>query len=771
MPQSQAFDVTAFENVDFPYNRIETELSEKKRLIRGLNTFITRKGKLARRPGTKEMSTGRFDYRVDRCWIYETEESPQRVYLVFSAYNHTTAFWELYYQRLSSPLPGAIIQFTDTAGCNSSLAPHEANSARGKLFIKGFPAAADSLYGSLIFDGSDGVAKFYPWGIARPTQPARIDATVGLLNGGITNAALTLTVALVDPFAALVLPFTLQLDNEQVSCTARVGPVYTITRGINGTTAAAHLDKTLLVYRNAWGTSSYGVNVNLTWRYAYCYESITGQVSSRVPFEYDQTKPPSGTGSFANLIPKIKVLGHADTTNIPNIRIYRTTDGGGKLFYLDTITNTGAVEITYEDKYSAERNGTSGYTTPITDEQLSDATALICPSTISNDPPPPNVSPDVVGTDAIALSTPIAYYAGRFWYGIGTKVLYSGNEEITDGVPEESFPSGTNGNFYSLKDPVTNLKASSDALYITTLNQSYIVTGQTLDSFNLRPIFDNVGSPYGHPRAITRFGNTIATLTHDFRIALIEGENKPKTISDPLFTDLVDSSSAGCEFQIEYWADLEKTWLVVCAHRPDDPRYSRQWIFDIAKSEESGEHFWFTPWSMETTCVASGRISEGTAQRRLVVFMWDEVNLKGQFARLDPTARETQDYHWDGATSFDLYFTTHLVRIKPGNHVNGINIDAITPVINSIKFDRTAFSTDEEDPVTYTYFDDLWTDPQSSDLLTDPPRRNASKGYKTQYIQLNEVCERVALEMRLITNADPLELQNLAFIWCPTSGA
>lgn len=769
MPQYPSFDATAFDNLDFPYNRIENELSETPRLIRGLNTWITRYGKLARRPGTKEMIEGSFDYRVDRMWIYETEESPQRLYLVFSAFNHTINLWELYYQRLSTPTPGVITKFPDLRGCNFSQAPHEANSARGKLFIKSYPPTSQSFLGSIIFDGSDGIPKVYPWGIGAPVVPARIDATVGTLNGGITAGALSMDINGPDPFPAA--PFTLQLDNEQVSVTAKAGLTFTITRGINGTTAAAHLDKTLCVLRNSWATSSFAVNVNLTWRYAYCYESITGQVSSRVPLEYDPTKAPSATGPFANLIPKIIVRGTADTTNVPFIRIYRTTDGGGRFFYLGKIANTGDVDITYSDNTLATLLGTSGFTQPVSDEILTNSTAIICPTTVSNDPPPPVVSPKVVGVNEVQLSSPIAYYAGRFWYGIGTKVLFSGNEEITDGVPEECWPSGTNGNFYAVKDPVTNLKATSDALYITTLNQSYIITGQTRDSFNLRPIYDNIGSPYGHPRAITRYGNTIATLTHDFRVALIEGENEPRTISDPLFTDIVDASSSGAEFQIEYWADLEKAWIFVCAHRQDDPRLSRQWVFDITKAKNSGGEFWFTPWSMETTCVTSGRISESTGQRRLVVFFWDAINLRGQFSRLDPTARETQDYHWDGPQSYDLYFTTHLARVKPGNHINAINIDAMVPAVNCIKFDRTLFSTTEDDPFVYYYLDDFWTDPVSSDILTDPPRREQSKGYKTQYCQINEVAERVAVEMRLISNADSFELQTLAFIFVPTSGA
>lgn len=769
MPQYPAFDSTSYEKLDFPYDRIENELSEKPRLIRGLNTFITRRGKLSRRPGTQEIPNGRFDYRVDRHWFVETEETPSRIYAVYSAFNHTTNLWELYYQRYSSPTPGVITKFTDIRGCNVSQIPHEAVAARGKLYIKSYPSGAVDKFGSIIFDGSDGIAKFYPWGIPRPAQPIRIDANIDYLNGGINNSTTSIIIAGPDPFPAA--PFVLQLDNEQFEVTGKAGLTFTVTRGFNGTLAAPHLDRTLCVQRISWAASTYPVNVNVTWRYTYCYESITGQVSSRVPLEADPREAPSGTGSFKNLIPKLILQGTADTVNIPKIRIYRTTDGGGRFYLLDIIDNPGDVPINYADDNLAEILGTTGFTAPVTDDVLTNDIATVVPTTISNDPPPPNVSPDIVGTDPVDASTPMAYYAGRIWYAIGTKVVYSGNEEITDGVPEECFPSGTNGNFYNLQDNVTNLRATSDALYITTINQSYNVTGQTLDSFNLRPIFDNVGSPPGHPRAITRYGNTVATLTHDFQIALIEGNDEPQGISDPLYTDLVDSSNLGGEFQIEYWADLDKKWLFVCSHRIDNPTLSRQWVLDINKTKETGQPFWFTPWDINCTSLAVGRISEATSQRRAVFFIWDEVTKRGQFSRLDPTARQTQDFHWDGFKSFNLTFTTHLVRCAPGNHLNALVIDAMTPVNNMIKFERTMVNTTDQDPYCYYYLDDFWTDPISSDILTDPPRRQQSKGYKTQYIQTNEVCDRIALEMRVINNADTLELHNMAFIFVPTSGA
>lgn len=769
MPLYPSFDATSYDRFDFPYNRIENELINTPRLIRGLNTFITRKGKLRRRPGTKEIPNGRFDFRVDRIFFVQTEETPQRIYAIYSAFNHTNNYWELYYQRFQSPVPTTITKFPNLRGCNKSLLPHEAVASRGKLYIKSYPAAADDLFGSIIFDGTDGVAKFYPWGIQAPTVPARIDATIAYLDGGITNNATTMTIQGPDPFPAA--PFTLQLDNEQVTVTAKSGLTFTITRGVNNTIAAPHLDRTLCVRRNSWATSAYPINVNVTWRYSYCYESITGQVSSRVPQEADPRNAPSATGSFNNLIPKIILTGTADTTNIPYIRIYRTTDGGGRFYFLDRIPNPGATTVTYEDKYLADFIGSSGFDSPVTDSALTNDVATIVPTTVSNDPPPPNIAPKVVGVDPIQASTPLAYYAGRIWYGIGTKLVFSGNEEITDGVPEECFPSGLNGNFYALQDNITNLKATADALYITTVNQSYIITGQTLDSFNLRPIFDQVGSPPGHPLAITRYGNTVASLTHDFQIALMEGIENPQNISEPLYTDLVDSSNGGGEFQIEYWADLDKQWLFVCSHRKDNPTLSRQWVMDINKTKENKYPFWFTPWDINCTVMAVGRISEASSQRRAIFFIWDEENKKGQFSRLDPTARETQDYFWDGPRSFNLFFTTHLAEILPGNHINALVKEAMVPNVSMIKFDRTMVNSTDSDPYCYYYLDDFWTDGISSDILTDPPRRNPSKGYKTQYIQVNEVAERIALEMRLINNADPLEIHNLSFIFTPTSGA
>ncbi len=58
------------------------------------------------------------------------------------------------------------------------------------------------------------------------------------LNGGITNVALSLTVNSATGFPAV--PFVVTIGTEQINVTATAGVVWTITRGANGTTAAAH---------------------------------------------------------------------------------------------------------------------------------------------------------------------------------------------------------------------------------------------------------------------------------------------------------------------------------------------------------------------------------------------------------------------------------------------------------------------------------------------------------------------------------------------------
>ena len=179
----------------------------------------------------------------------------------------------------------------------------------------------------------------------------------------------------------------------------------------------------------------------LSWQYTYCYKSITGQYSNTVAEEQNPDFNQSQTFAFADLCPKMTVEGHSDTTNIPSIVIFRTTNGGGTYYEVETISNTGAGSITYEDKHYASGASSTTYSDPYPDGKLD--TTKVAPTLVSNSPPPTVNEPLVTGTDTPTLAFgKMAVFQNRHWLVVGNRLYASGGEETTLGNPDESFKIG-----------------------------------------------------------------------------------------------------------------------------------------------------------------------------------------------------------------------------------------------------------------------------------------------------------------------------------------
>lgn len=777
MAVNQQIDSRYWDRLDFPYNRIEAELAEDPpRFIRGQNVYVTTGGKLAKRCGTVALSEPDLAGRVDRLWIYETLDTPPKVFMLASVYDPGLGTWSMWYQeRVNVPAPWA--QITSLRDVNDSTRPHEAVAAKGLFYIKGFPDSGGDKLGTVVFDGSPGSPTVRPWGLLGPQTPARINGAVTFLTADIDNSTTTITVDGDTDFPAT--PFTIYVDFEEMQVTAGLpGTSWTVTRGFNGTTAAGHFAGVQVIYKD-FDPSDHYVQVNLSWRYAYAYKSITGQISNISPLEENPDLMPSGSGPFFNLLPEITVQGTADTTNVPEIVIYRTTDGGGTFYELETITNTGPGDITYIDDSLESGAGGGTFADPIPDSVLT--TNDRGPTLTSNSPPPTVLAPEVTGVDTPMASTPLVTYSGRIWMGLGNILFYSGLEELFVGVPEECWPSGITGNFFRFPYPITNLQETTDGLYVFTIQNTYKITGVSQETFSARPIFENLGAPYGQPRAITRFGETVVVLTHDFRVALIEGENY-SIMSEPLYTDLVDAYNLGngnSQFDIKYWGDLDKQWLVVACHRQDDTEQSRQWVLDFNRVQKtSGRPFWFLPWTIPAVAMASGRIENNSPQRRLVFFNYDAQTYEvGVFARVDPTNRTGTDYAIDPDTGdgdnlgYPIDFVTGLFTVPTGDHVNTLRAPNLSVVMYNFILERMVFAGDT-DPNIFYFFDDFWTDPAEAEFVEDPARRYPSKGYKTMEIQPgNIVCRRFAIELSKLASAELFEMQSLTIGFLPDMGA
>jgi len=773
MPENTQLDGKQFDRLFFPYDRITAELSEEPRIIRGLNSYITMGGKLAKRPGTVEVDDFGSDYRCDRLWLYETLESPPQLYILGSFYDPADVRWNMYYNDRGGS--AGWVTMGTTRSLSNSIAPHEVCISRGLAYIRAVPPSGDSdKYGTTIFDGTGGSPVVRLWGLAAPTTPARVVGAVTRLSAAISSSAVTISVVTKSGFP-VGFPFTIQLEYEQLSVTADAGGLdYTVTRAFNGTTAAAHEDDTVLLWRD-WAASDHRVDVNYGWTYTYAWKSVTGHLSNRAPLNTNFDLMPSATGPFYDLKPKIHVVGNADTTNIPQIVVYRTTDGGGTFFELETITNTGAGNIVYTDDSLGTGASSTTFNDPLPDYALD--TGNIAPSLTSNSPPPTVLAPQITGTNDPDIGSPIVSYSGRLWYAIGNVLFFSAQEELNEGIPEEAWPSGIKGNFFRLQYPILNLASTNDALYIFTVQNTFALTGSNRETFNIRPLYENLGTPYGHPRAVTRFGNRVAFLTHDFRIAVIEGDADPVIISDPLFTDIIDQiniDTTNMECEIDYWGDLEKEWLVVAIHNKALPETSRQWVYDIKLSIQEKKHFWNTPWLIPTCALLSGRIAESQSQRRLCFFLYDEGIPYARMARIDPTGRTATDLTVNddvegGVTGITFYVDTHLHLVPGGNHVNMLRIPGLNPVVQYISVERT-FTPADVIPDFYYYKDDFWSDPIAADYVEEVSRRDISTGYQTIQVHINEVAYRFAFRIQKVNSVNIIEIQNYAVVWSPDGG-
>ena len=772
MSLSQTWDSQEPQSLELPYNRIERELSDKERLIRGNNSYVTVGGKLVKRPGTLEVLNTVSTNRIARLWRYETLENPPKVFILASVFNPATSRYQMMYVRLDAGSP-AWTSFGTLRNIDVSTSPHVLTIFRGKAYVKGFPTAGDKL-GSVVFDGSGASPTVRPWGLIGPTVPAALVGAVNRLNGAINASTTSITTQFTAAAQGFPAPsFTIQIDYEQMTVTSVGGGTnWTVTRAVNGTAAATHDDDATIIWRD-WSASDHIVVVNIGWKYSYAWKTITGQYSNRASLETNPDKKPSISGPFFDQIPKFTVQGHADTTNVPTIAILRSEDGGGRFYILEEITNTGAGNITYSDDSleSAPAGGT--FNDPVPDSELNQGTSS--PSEVSNDPPPSVIAPEVVGVDEPEPSTPLVTYQGRIWFGIGNILFYSGQEEIDAGIPEECFPGGSlNPNLFRFPNQLINLVATNDALYVFTLDATYKVTGTNRETFSFKPLFDNVGAPYGHQRAITRFNDTVALLTHDFRVVLINDESV-ETISDPLYTDLIDAVNDSGELDITYFGDLDKEWLVVTSHNNADPTESRQWVYDIKISEKRREPFWNTPWTIKSTAMLSGRIFESQSQRRLVFFIWSPSGATGRLVRIDPTLRTGSDINATGtATSFDFDIVTHLYRVPAGNHINTLRVPSVVPSVYNLVVERSQFSGTEfmpdSDPFVYYFKDDFWTDPISTQPVEDESRIEPPKAYRTLTYPINEVSKRFAVEIRQISSQNLLEIQNWIITFKPNMG-
>lgn len=209
-------------------------------------------------------------------------------------------------------------------------------------------------------------------------------------------------------------------------------------------------------------------NVFTSWCYCYTYfNSNTFHESSPSPIS-------ACSGIFANKTVQVSVVASSDP-QVTSIRIYRTPDGGAQ-------DPTQMQEISGSPFPNA--TGTQNDSTP--DVSLSTRTA---PAFLRNDPPPPQKG--------------FVTWAGRIWGFLNNSTFYSGSEEISNGVPEECWPSGLDGNNYPWANEVMAHAPLNDGIAVFQAERISKVEGDSLDTFRRYTLLERRG---------TRSRTTVAAL-------------------------------------------------------------------------------------------------------------------------------------------------------------------------------------------------------------------------------------------------------------------
>lgn len=302
---------------------------------------------------------------------------------------------------------------------------------------------------------------------------------------------------------------------------------------------------------------SLDIQVGWYYRYGY-YNSSTGHLSTLSDLS-------ACTGASTGKQVSITVVASGDA-QVDKIRIFRTTDGG----------STDPSEM-QELPNSPFANASTSYTDTATDVQL---LTTFGPALLQNDPPP--------------AMKPLAVSQNRIWGAAGNKVYYSGYEEIGNGVPEECFPSGLDGNFRPYPSPVYAIAPTTTGAAFFTGRKIFGVDGDSLDTFRWGMILDKRGAKY--PTNVVAAGDSIIWNDTSKQVwASDMGE-----MGQDIRKDTKKFTASTTQFAVHNSGEFN--WIVVM-----DGTNNKLFVANM-----DNKH-WLVPWPITgVTAIASGETADGT---------------------------------------------------------------------------------------------------------------------------------------------------------------
>lgn len=627
------------------------------------NVHLTQSRSLRTRPGfSQKLGVVVEDAIFYKIWLCGS-------FYIASVYSNFSGRFKLMYRGTDVSV-SPWTDLNEVRDSNNCRRAHILTMSRGVAYVRTFPYNGSSeKLGSILIDFSSGTPTAKPWGLLGPTTPAKLSGAVTKLTADVAATATTFNVTSTTGFPSPA--GTLWIGLEKVTYTGTTATSFTgLTRGVGGTEAQSHRNLEAVTYYD-WGASDHQITVKYGWTYSYAYKSLTGAISNRADVERNPDLMRSSTVPFFDLVPKVIVKGHADTTNIPTIQIYRTTDGGGKFFLLEEIVNTGAGDITYYDDSFGTGGSSSTFNDPVPDTKLDTATPA--PTLVSNSPPPPVNPPGVIGStlptmDCYAMTT----YAGRIFYSVGTYLYYSSREETLCGVPEEEFATdlASGGANYSIFNAeITGLASDNESLWIFTPFATFRMFGYTKDSFYITKVFD-VGAQYSYTGSTVAASNgRIAFLTPSGAIYLItENGNKLERITDNIA--FPSTTFTYYKYCLQFYKNAYKE-LLYFAYQGAPGLPSREvYVYDITLSEEKRRPVWTSIWDLPTYLHAFSAFDD----KGVIVAITDLQDTVVAQQELESSTDAPVDYKADDTTrAVSVTLETMPIRVPPGNHVNTFN--------------------------------------------------------------------------------------------------
>lgn len=369
--------------------------------------------------------------------------------------------------------------------------------------------------------------------------------------------------------------------------------------------------------------------------YGQTFTSIYGHESSMSALS-------SSTGVFTDLAVQTNVLSSPDL-QVNGINLYRTTDGGD--------ADPQAMRLV-----ASLPNTDASYTDTTLDIFLGSQTG---PALYVNDPPQP--------------LNGFVWSNGRIWGKTGANTWFTGNEEITNGIPAECMSDAINGNFYSWPSEVGGMAVTSNGVDIGLDEQFWQISGDTLSTFRKSKLLQGGGTRY--PINIMSVGDNVYWID----TSLQGWSSSDGEFGEPIRPDL--SALNLSQAFIGFHKSKLFNWIYVL-----DAVRSILYIYNLDLSQ------WNPPWmfSEGITAITSGEVAEGSIQ---LIAAFDS----GHVLYLDPDSRV------DDGNQYGETLKSNLFAVVPGRGTTARNAAEVRTVfqfdmeVNKVPIDGNDFAARSPD--------------------------------------------------------------------------